>query len=276
MPANTYTPSVNIIRDADRALTYYPTPNAGRVVSQIANDFKQGQRAFNIIGAYGTGKSSLLWALEQSLRATTDPARIRFFDVNLLPNAAVEVVNVVGDYASIIETIADRFGADDTQTTTILQAIYDRYHDFGRQHPTRQPLLVLVVDEFGKFLEYAVGHEPEREFYFVQRLAEFVNDTKYNICLVTTAHQNTDAYASGLTQAQRNEWTKVKGRLREITFNEPVEQLLFLASQHMPNRAEVANRPADTAPTKAHVKAVLKLAQRSKAKALSLDKAQEV
>ena len=29
------------------------------------------------------------------------------------------------------------------------------------------------------------------------------------------------------------EWTKVKGRFREITFNEPVEQLLFLASEYV-------------------------------------------
>ena len=272
MPANTYTPSVNIIRDANRPLVYYPTSNALRVVSQIANDFKQGQRAFNVIGAYGTGKSSLLWALEQSLRATTEPDRKRFFDVNLLPDAAVDVVNVVGEYASIIETIANRFGAEDTQTDHVLQAIYDRYHDLGKQHPTRQPLLVLVVDEFGKFLEYAVKHEPEQELYFVQRLAEFANDTKHNICLVTTVHQNTDAYASALNETQRKEWTKVKGRLREITFNEPVEQLLFLAGEHLANRTEVANRFGEAAPTKAQVKAVLKLAQSSKA--LSLDKSQ--
>ncbi|MBO0933289.1 hypothetical protein [Fibrella aquatilis] len=272
MPANTYTPSVNIIRDANRPLVYYPTPNAMRVVSQIANDFKQGQRAFNVIGAYGTGKSSLLWALEQSLRAATEPDRKRFFDVNLLPDAAVDVVNVVGEYASIIETIANRFGAEDTQTDHVLQAIYDRYHDLGKQYPTRQPLLMLVVDEFGKFLEYAVKHEPEQELYFVQRLAEFANDTKHNICLVTTVHQNTDAYASKLSEAQRKEWTKVKGRLREITFNEPVEQLLFLAGEHLANRAEIANRSAGAVPGKAQVKAVLKLAQSSKA--LSLDKSQ--
>ena len=56
MPANTYTPSVNIIRDANRELVYYPTPNAVRVVNQISDDFKTGRRAFNIVGAYGTGK----------------------------------------------------------------------------------------------------------------------------------------------------------------------------------------------------------------------------
>src|SRR5690606_33145165 len=56
------------------------------------------------------------------------------------------------------------------------------------------------------------------------------------IVLFTTVHQNFDAYALALNQAQKQEWTKVKGRFKEITFNEPVEQLLFLASEHLNER----------------------------------------
>jgi hypothetical protein len=36
-----------------------------------------------------------------------------------------------------------------------------------------------------------------------------------------------------LSETQKNEWTKVKGRFKEITFVEPIEQLLFLAAQQM-------------------------------------------
>jgi len=39
-----------------------------------------------------------------------------------------------------------------------------------------------------------------------------------------------ESYAYSLSKTQQQEWTKVKGRFREITFNEPVEQLLFLAN----------------------------------------------
>ncbi len=59
----------------------------------------------------------------------------------------------------------------------------------------------------------------------------------------------------------------MKGRLREITFNEPVEQLLFLAGEHMSagrHVPEYSNEGTD--------KAALKLAQSSKA--LSLEKSQ--
>jgi hypothetical protein len=261
MAAKSYTPSVNIIRDADRELVYYPTPNARQVVHQLADDFKKGIRAFNIVGAYGTGKSSLLWALEQSLYAATKPGRNRFFDVNLVANPTVEVVNFIGEYASIIDMFADRFGADKPQSPYILSAIFNRYHDLGlgRTRPDN-PLLVLVIDEFGKFLEYAVQHEPEREFYFIQQLAEFANNADYNICLITTVHQNIDAYSFSLTDPQRKEWTKVKGRFREITFNEPVEQLLFLVGEHT---AQTTTAPDKT--TKAGIKTALTLAQQSNA-----------
>ena len=103
----------------------------------------------------------------------------------------------------------------------------------------------MVIDEFGKFLEYAANNEPEKELYFLQQLAEFANNPDINIVLLTTVHQNFDAYALSLTQAQKQEWTKVKGRFREITFNEPVEQLLFLASEHLQQKISVARPQKD-------------------------------
>ena len=79
--ANNFTTSVNILRDTERDFHYIPTPNAKQVVSQIVNDFKKGIRSFNIIGTYGTGKSSFLLALEQSIRGGK-----RYFDPNFISN----------------------------------------------------------------------------------------------------------------------------------------------------------------------------------------------
>jgi hypothetical protein len=91
--------------------------------------------------------------------------------------------------------------------------------------------LLLVIDEFGKILEHAANKNPERELYFLQKLAEFVNHPKRdNVVLITTLHQNFGAYSKKLNEQQRNEWEKVKGRFKEIVFSEPVEQLLHLAA----------------------------------------------
>ena len=56
--AASFSPSVNIIRDAKKDLSYIVTPNAEQVALQITNAFKKGVHAFTLIGSYGTGKSS--------------------------------------------------------------------------------------------------------------------------------------------------------------------------------------------------------------------------
>jgi len=94
--ANNFTTSANILRDTERDFNYIPTPNAKQVVSQVVNDFKKGIRSFNIIGTYGTGKSSFLVALEQSIRGTK-----RYFDPNFIAHPKVDFVKIVGSYTSI-------------------------------------------------------------------------------------------------------------------------------------------------------------------------------
>ena len=90
-------------------------------------------------------------------------------------------------------------------------------------------MLFIAIDEFGKILEHAAKYNPDEELYFFQKFTEFVNAPSRNIILISTLHQNFSAYARKLSQAQKNEWNKVKGRFQEVVFAEPVEHLLFLA-----------------------------------------------
>jgi hypothetical protein len=232
---NKYSPSINIVRDLNEDINYFPTPNAMRVANQIEASFTTGIRVFNIIGSYGTGKSSFLWALAQTLRG-----KKHFFDVKTLIRKKVEVIPLIGDFKSIFDFLGEKFldGEDALTADKIFAEIYHHYHQLGK----KDALLVLLMDEFGKFLEYAAKHNPEKELYFLQQLAEFVNDPSYNIILVTTLHQNFDAYSLSLSQNQRREWAKVKGRFQEITFNEPVEQLLLLAGQRLKQEPIQANK----------------------------------
>ena len=52
--------STNIIRDSNSDVKYLVTPNAERVLSLIEENVNRGQKAFNLIGSFGTGKSSFL------------------------------------------------------------------------------------------------------------------------------------------------------------------------------------------------------------------------
>ena len=221
---NKYTPSVNIVRDAHKEMEYIVTPNAEKSATKIFNEFNKGLHCFTIIGSYGTGKSSFLWALEQTLSGN------KLFDADLIDKSTkLEIVNIVGSYNSMLEVFNEQFDVkgDYSNSQKLFDAVFQKYESLGTNG-----LMVIAIDEFGKFLEYAANNEPEKEMYFIQQLAEFVNAPDRNILLLTTLHQGLDSYASKLSDSQKNEWRKVKGRLKEITFNEPVEQLLSLAANH--------------------------------------------
>ena len=250
MKAN-YNPSVNIIRDTDKDFNYIPTPNGKQVVSQLVDDFKKGTRAFNIIGSYGTGKSLFLLALEQSLKK-----KKLYFEPNFVANQKFYLIKIVGSYQSIIDAFADKLNVSkkENRSEHILSELFNQFKDIE----SKNALLFVVIDEFGKFLEYATQNKPEVELYFVQQLAEFVNNTDYNIALITTIHQSFESYAFSLADTQRQEWSKIKGRFKEIVFNEPVEQLLYLASEHIEERFQ------EKAPVKT-LSASFKLFSKSKA-----------
>lgn len=233
--SNKFSTSTNILRDSNRSMNYIPTPNAIRVVKQLEDDYSKGLHTFNLIGSYGTGKSSFLWALEQSLIKQRD-----IFDTTLFQNGSVEVFKLVGKYASFSNTLGTKLNIESDNSEDILSEFYNYYSNLKKE----KKALVVFIDEFGKFLEYAAKYNPERELYFLQEIAEFINNPANNAILITAVHQNFDAYAFGLTSAQRQEWTKVKGRFKEITFNEPVEQLLYLAAESLQGKTKVSKDQA--------------------------------
>lgn len=221
-----FSPSVNIIRDAKRAIPYITTPNAESVFGQIADAFENGTHAFTLIGSYGTGKSAFLWALQQTIRRNQS----YFKGASRLSSDRVRVVNIVGAYQSLIEYFEELLEVKNNLRAN--QRVFDALFEEYEKVKSGDGILLILIDEFGKFLEYAAKNDPDRILYFIQQLAEFVNDDNRKILLVTTLHQNFEAYTrTTLTEAQIQEWRKVSGRLKEITFNEPVEQLLILASE---------------------------------------------
>ncbi len=223
-----YSPSINIIRDINYNFNYIPTQNSIAVFNELINNLKTNNKAQIIIGAYGTGKSSLLLAMMQTLSGTHKHFN---FGKVLANKTHYEFIPIVGSYTSFTSIVANIFLRDKKNFTTkdIIAAINKKYNSLHEQNKT----LVFLVDEFGKFLEYAAKNNPESELYFLQELAEWLNDTKHNAMFVGTLHQDFNAYSNILNKNQRQEWNKIKGRFKEIVFNEPVEQLLYLAAERV-------------------------------------------
>lgn len=222
--ARTFSLSANIENGFAEGMQYLVTPNAKNAIRNIVNDFHSGIHSFTIIGSYGTGKSSFLLALEADLKKT-GKQKYLLDPKNLSDAKTFEIMNIVGDYAEM-STLLSRALNIEGNTDSILDSLKNYYNQCQR----KGKFLLIVIDEFGKVLEHAAKNNPEKELYFLQKLSELINVPTRQIMLLTTLHQNFGAYAKGLTKEQTNEWTKVKGRFKEITFVEPIEQLLHLAS----------------------------------------------
>ena len=218
-----YIPSVNIELNKLSDFQYIITENAKLVAGNIANNFISGHHSFTIIGTYGTGKSSFILALEDDLMK----GRNAIINRSVLGDTTDFVfLKIVGDYASLRSILAAKLNVDELN-------VIDSLGFLCKQLKKQNKFLIIVIDEFGKVLEYAAKYDPEKELYFLQKLSEFVNTPSRKIILLTTLHQNFGSYATRLNTYQRNEWQKVKGRFKEIVFVEPVEQLLTLTANQL-------------------------------------------
>lgn len=218
-----YIPSVNIEFNTTSDFQYIITENSRMVASNIVNGFNSGHHSFSIIGTYGTGKSSFILALEDDL--VNDSKKL--INKKVLSNVdGFQFLNIVGDYSSLGQLLAHKLNCSEDEVINVLNQYYQLLK-------TKNQFLVIVIDEFGKVLEYSSNHNPEKELYFLQKLSEYVNVPSRNIILITTLHQNFGSYGLNLDENQRKEWQKVKGRFQEIVFAEPVEQLLDLTAQQL-------------------------------------------
>jgi hypothetical protein len=225
--------STNIERDAHVNLDFILTKNADDVFDRLLFNYGRGQHAFSVIGSYGTGKSTFLWALEKHLTGNRKFSKIISNEFKGIKSFQFE--RIVGESCSFKEKFCEVFGLSkwkESSNKKILKEFGALLIDIQSQ----KNVLVILVDEFGKHLEFVAKKDPD-ELYFIQELAEFCNDIERSIMLITTLHQNFSSYAKGLNKAEKSEWDKVRGRFIDIAFDEPVEQLIFFASEKLKGHA---------------------------------------
>lgn len=228
MAKNTFTLSANLDNGIVQGTKYIVTPNVRKVLTEVVNAYHTGIHSFSVIGSYGTGKTAFILNLEQDLCAKNGNGQL--LNPKVLHDGKYEIINIIGDVRPLSELLYEKLqsltDSNETDVLKLLAIIYQKLRKQGK-------FLFIAIDEFGKVLEHAAKTNPEKEIYFFQKFTEFVNSPSRNILLLTTLHQNFSAYAGKLNLAQRNEWNKVKGRFQEVVFAEPVEQLLFLAAEHI-------------------------------------------
>lgn len=217
--------STNILRDESKDLNYVVTPNAIQIYERIVNSATKSNKSFTLIGNYGTGKSTFLWALEKNLLKE----KIYFSNTLDAKNGSFDFIKLVGDNTSLTDTLLRTLKLKEGSSTEIIEELEKRRNASSKKNKG----LVLIIDEFGKFLEYIGKNKQSNDLYLLQLISEWANDDSKNVFFIISLHQSFISYSTSLDVSEKLEWEKIKGRFIELLFNEPVEQLLFFASKKL-------------------------------------------
>jgi hypothetical protein len=241
-----------------------PTVLSGYVVTdftrsclgRMANGLKSrsGQRAWRMTGDYGSGKSSfaLLLAHWFAGHDNTFPPQIRkvvdFHQFGVPRPHFIPVLVTCSRQAlgtsilnTLLRTLNQIYGRGAKSKLILeVQHLLD-----AKQEPTEDQIfqlvleinssiiadskgkgLLLILDELGKFLEFAALHPQRQDVFLLQRLAEAASRSGDEpLFVISLLHQGFNAYADQLNQSAQREWEKVAGRFEEIVFDQPVEQI---------------------------------------------------
>ena len=128
---------------------------------------------------------------------------------------------ISADFASRVSIAADQAKAGIIETSEIAKL----YSETAVQSATAgNKGLIVLVDEFGQFLEHASSVESTDNLLLAQQLAEESSRAKNgSLILLTFLHQSVAHYSRSGGHEQFTEWQKVQGRFREVAFNEDPE-----------------------------------------------------
>jgi hypothetical protein len=258
--------------DAQALDGYWLTEFGATCLRTVATGVRtdSGRRAWRLTGDYGTGKSSFALFLATAMA-----------DVSRLPNglrrkalrAAPEIVDagympvlVVGSrqsigvaiIAALQQSIANAYprgGAADllrelqrhgkrgnVSDDQVVALVEESARTLAKTGKAKG--LMIVLDEVGKFLEFAANSGGSEDIYLLQTLSEAASRSKsvpiFVICLL---HQGFNAYADQLQPVAQREWAKIAGRLDEIAFTQPLEEVFALTQAAL--GVQVASLPEE-------------------------------
>ena len=237
---------------------YCVTAETSRHLKRLGNAFRpnSSNRAWRITGDFGSGKSSFALVLANLLsrRSAELPKNIRPLRDDLgLPRNAPKLLPVLITGSreplsrAVIRAVEDalyrsvdgrRQLNSKAQIRQLLtcEEVEDRKAILALEAVARELVskdifggLVLIIDELGKFLEYAALNPERQDVYFLQSLGEAATRSDKNtVAVLGLLHQGFAVYADKLSNSSQREWEKVAGRYEELVFNQPLNQVALL------------------------------------------------
>ena len=244
---------------------YIITDDIKTGIDRIASglSISSSQRAWRITGNYGSGKSSFALVLANLLSGkrknlssaiqkainfnklgipvpslipilvtgSREPLSTALLQALLLALKNVYVYNKESEIIKRIEVLLKRISSSTEYSNNNDDAVIELIKAANSFIKTTRKGtgLLIILDELGKFLEYAAIHPERQDVYFLQKLGETAaRSGKLPLFVVGLLHQGFNAYADQLTPSAQREWEKVAGRFEELIFNQPIEQMTIL------------------------------------------------
>lgn len=250
--------SVHLIRDfrSKQIRSGYVLTSIGRQLLDRISDSvlaPSDTRAWTITGPYGSGKSSFSLFMAKVLcngdgRSPLEESVRR--ELGLAKTAPLLPVMVVGRRSSIADALLEALAvaaADSLHDPKLESSLISARNRSARESEAIDLTdrvatqaakkgfggVLLVLDEFGKFLEYAALHPEEEDVFLMQGLAEFAARSEFPFVIVNVLHSAFSDYLPAGDQVRRAEWNKVQGRFQDVAFLEPPEQLLGLVRESL-------------------------------------------
>ena len=259
--SNRFLRSTDLVRDFEdpHGLQGYWLTDFGQSCIQRLSDGirpMSGHRAWRLTGDFGSGKSSFALFLANSLRDAKRrlPNRLYKQLVHQLPEAKklqYVPVLVTGNREriapAILRAVFRSFGtlfsrgapsgleieiqkalsSSKLSDAVVLELI--RKANFKIIQSGKGNGMLIILDEVGKFLEFAAQNPEQQDIYFLQQLAEIAcRSGEQPIMVVCLLHQGFNAYAEQLAESSQREWEKISGRFEEIIFQQPLDQIAVL------------------------------------------------
>ena len=277
-----YVRAVDILRDREdpQALEgYVITPSVRDGLRRVLGGLGKGssQRAFRVTGPYGSGKSSfgLLLALlfQEGMEGgpATNVARHVLGRQQVSPYRPFVMVgrraSLAADLAAAARDVARvEFGERDELTlaaereldrqrsaaATDVKAVLDCLTGCSERLCAESGHgLLLLIDEMGRYVEFAVSNPSREDPSVFQQLAERAGGARSNgLAVVGFLHHRFGDYVATLGDWLEGEWRRSSERYEEIAFHESHEQMLYLLSAAL--RARRAHSAAVKSAARSH------------------------
>ena len=246
---------------------YVTTPSLLDLAKQVLAELgsPRGVRAWTFTGPFGTGKSAFALFLTDLLAGAQPrhPDAGELYRTFLNGSKPLVPLLVQAERRPIIPTIlnclADNPSVADKHRQQARKLLQERGASgesvaglLVSAAEVSQGGLVLIVDELGKYLEFA-ARTPSEDVFILQQLAEAAARSEKPFLFIGVLHSGFGEYVSDVGDARRSEWQKVQGRFQDLPFVFPYEQFLDLLGSalcadlgkpHQNRFQRIANGPA--------------------------------